>query len=81
MITFTCSVNHPRDIFVFLFLKRARPSNNHVIDGELVFSLMSINPSFSSPRVCNFQQVLDFFAVLVELDIRREDSINDLNRS
>jgi hypothetical protein len=31
------SVNHPRDIFVLLFLKRARPSNNHVIDGELVF--------------------------------------------
>jgi hypothetical protein len=70
-------------------IARARPTNNHELDGEVLFFSDVNRPELfisESVKLCEgHSQVCNFFAVRVEprrfeLDIRREDSIKDLKR-
>ena len=111
MHTVALPVHHPSDVDVFLLLwdttlsvavARAGATNNHVVDGEIIFlsdidgirilkvliSLQffiseSVEAGEGDSQVCSFQQVLNLLAVgvearRVELDVGREDPVDDL---
>ena len=111
MHTVALPVHHPSDVDVFLLLwdttlsvavARAGATNNHVVDGEIIFlsdidgirilkvliSLQffiseSVEAGEGDSQVGCLQQVLNLLAVWVEagrveLDVGREDPVDDL---